>query len=378
MAERRSSPRTRSPPATSTRASGASRRSRSSSPSARSCRGPSRASARSRRRRTQTRVTARTGSRCSATASPRTRWSQRLTDADDGRDQRQLGVVDGEGRGATFTGAGCMDWAGGIAGAVLRRAGEHPRRRGDGRRARGDLHDHRGPPLAERLLACLAAAQAAGGDRRGQQSAALLVVERDGGYAGLCDILVDLRVDDHRADRGARAPVRAPLAALRQDAGRQLARPSTTSSRARAGGAARALGYDGELDDALAAWAGPRTSRSASTASTGSTRSCSRSSAGDDRRTSAYESRTSTTSTRSRSPRARLAARPQAVRRPRVRRQRLHERGGRRPGVEEHTESQLGHEEIYLVLRGQRDVHSRRRGGRARRRARSSTSPTQR
>jgi uncharacterized Ntn-hydrolase superfamily protein len=55
-----------------------------------------------------------------------------------------------------------------------------------------------GRPLAERLLECLAAAQAAGGDRRGQQSAALLVVERDGGYAGLSDTLVDLRVDDHQ------------------------------------------------------------------------------------------------------------------------------------------------------------------------------------
>jgi uncharacterized Ntn-hydrolase superfamily protein len=49
----------------------------------------------------------------------------------------------------------------------------------------------------QRLIECLAAAQAAGGDRRGQQSASLLVVQRDGGYAGLSDILVDLRVDDH-------------------------------------------------------------------------------------------------------------------------------------------------------------------------------------
>jgi uncharacterized Ntn-hydrolase superfamily protein len=47
------------------------------------------------------------------------------------------------------------------------------------------------------LLACLAAAQAAGGDRRGQQSASLLVVRRDGGYAQLSDVVVDLRVDDH-------------------------------------------------------------------------------------------------------------------------------------------------------------------------------------
>src|ERR671926_494628 len=54
-----------------------------------------------------------------------------------------------------------------------------------------------GRPLAERLIECLAAAQAAGGDSRGQQSSALLVVERDGGYAGLSDVLVDLRVDDH-------------------------------------------------------------------------------------------------------------------------------------------------------------------------------------
>ena len=54
-----------------------------------------------------------------------------------------------------------------------------------------------GKALAERLLDCLAAAQAAGGDRRGQQSAALLVVERDAGYASLSDTVVDLRVDDH-------------------------------------------------------------------------------------------------------------------------------------------------------------------------------------
>jgi uncharacterized Ntn-hydrolase superfamily protein len=52
-------------------------------------------------------------------------------------------------------------------------------------------------PLAERLLAALAAGQAAGGDRRGQQSAALLVARKGGGYDGH-DVAVDLRVDDHR------------------------------------------------------------------------------------------------------------------------------------------------------------------------------------
>ena len=121
---------------------------------------------------------------------------RRLTDADDGRDQRQVGIVDARGRAATFTGPGCHDWAGG--------------RTGDAYAAQGNIlvsaetvdalaetfEGSRGR-LAERLVACLAAAQAAGGDRRGQQSASLLVVERDGGYAGLSDIVLDLRVDDH-------------------------------------------------------------------------------------------------------------------------------------------------------------------------------------
>jgi uncharacterized Ntn-hydrolase superfamily protein len=122
---------------------------------------------------------------------------QRLVAADEGRDQRQVGVVDASGGSASWTGPGCNEWAG--------------HRTGPGYAAQGNILV--GPetvaalaetfeggaqlPLAERLLACLAAAQAAGGDRRGQQSAALLVVERNGGYAGLTDVVVDLRVDDH-------------------------------------------------------------------------------------------------------------------------------------------------------------------------------------
>src|SRR5918999_3225747 len=122
-----------------------------------------------------------------------------LTAADDGREHRQLGIVDGEGRAATFTGSECYDWAGG--------------RTGDCYAAQGNIlvsgetvdalaetfEGSSGRSLAERLIDCLAAAQAAGGDSRGQQSASLIVVERDGGYAGLSDSLVDLRVDDHEA-----------------------------------------------------------------------------------------------------------------------------------------------------------------------------------
>ena len=64
-------------------------------------------------------------------------------------------------------------------------------------RARRDVRVDSGKSLVERLLDCLDAAQAAGGDRRGQQSAALLVVGPEQGYAGLSDVFVDLRVDDH-------------------------------------------------------------------------------------------------------------------------------------------------------------------------------------
>src|SRR6185437_26012 len=121
----------------------------------------------------------------------------RLTQADEGRADRQLGVVDAQGRAATYTGESCLDWAGGIV--------------GDGYAAQGNIlvseatvtalgrvfEETAGRPLAERLLEALGAAQAAGGDRRGQQSAAVLVVQPRGGYGGLSDVLVDLRVDDH-------------------------------------------------------------------------------------------------------------------------------------------------------------------------------------
>jgi len=121
---------------------------------------------------------------------------ERLTSEDDGRDHRQLGIVDGQGRAATYTGKECMDWAGG--------------RTGDGYAAQGNIlvneetvdamaetFEGSSGPLAVRLIDCLAAAQEAGGDSRGQQSSALLVVERDGGYARMSDTVVELRVEDH-------------------------------------------------------------------------------------------------------------------------------------------------------------------------------------
>lgn len=122
----------------------------------------------------------------------------RLTEADEGRDQRQLGIVDGQGRAATFTGPECQEWAGGRTGPGYAAQG-NILVSGATVDALAETFEKSSGPLAERLIGCLAAAQAAGGDRRGQQSAALLVVEQDGGYAGLSDTLVDLRVDDHPA-----------------------------------------------------------------------------------------------------------------------------------------------------------------------------------
>src|SRR4051794_34326953 len=123
-----------------------------------------------------------------------------LLAADEGRDQRQAGIVDAAGRAATFTGPGCHDWAGGIA--------------GDGAAVQGNilagprvvdamhsawLASSPDSPLARRLLVALRAGDDAGGDRRGRESAALLVVTEGGGYGGGNDVLIDLRVDDHPA-----------------------------------------------------------------------------------------------------------------------------------------------------------------------------------
>jgi uncharacterized Ntn-hydrolase superfamily protein len=122
---------------------------------------------------------------------------ERLTAKDEGRDQRQLGVVDEQGAGAAWTGRRCSDWAGHQTGSCYAAQGNILV--GEETVAALVTMFEASPrlPLAQRLIECLAAAQAAGGDRRGQQSASLLVVQKDGGYAGLSDVLVDLRVDDH-------------------------------------------------------------------------------------------------------------------------------------------------------------------------------------
>jgi uncharacterized Ntn-hydrolase superfamily protein len=120
-----------------------------------------------------------------------------LTEADEGRDHRQLGVVDAEGRAATYTGSSCLEWAGGVTGEEYAAQGNILVSKETVTALAQAFEGSGGQPLAERLLEALAAAQLAGGDRRGQQSSSLLVVKKDGGYGGTSDVAVDLRVDDH-------------------------------------------------------------------------------------------------------------------------------------------------------------------------------------
>ena len=121
---------------------------------------------------------------------------RQLTDADDNRKDRQVGIVDANGRAANFTGEGCHGWAGGIL--------------GDGFAVQGNIlvgeavvehmakaYETAEGSLADRLMAAMDAGEAVGGDSRGKQSAAMLVVREHGGYAGFNDRYIDLRVDDH-------------------------------------------------------------------------------------------------------------------------------------------------------------------------------------
>jgi uncharacterized Ntn-hydrolase superfamily protein len=180
---------------------------------------------------------------------------ERLTAADDERDQRQLGVVDREGRSASFTGAECLEWAGGRTGPCYAAQG-NILVSADTVDALAETFESSKGTLAERLLDCLDAAQAAGGDRRGQQSAALLVVEHDGGYAKLSDTVVELRVEDHvRPLEELRRVYRlheALFGETPRDEWLAVDDALARELRDRLG----KLGYDGDLEDALNRWAG--------------------------------------------------------------------------------------------------------------------------
>jgi uncharacterized Ntn-hydrolase superfamily protein len=119
----------------------------------------------------------------------------KLLAGDEGREHRQVGIVDANGRVANFTGKECMAWAGAVKGKHYTAQG-NILVSGATVAAMGKAFENAGGELSEKLMAALEAGQAAGGDSRGQQSAALLVVRKAAGYAGFNDRYVDLRVDD--------------------------------------------------------------------------------------------------------------------------------------------------------------------------------------
>jgi uncharacterized Ntn-hydrolase superfamily protein len=180
----------------------------------------------------------------------------RLTEDDDGRADRQLGVVDAQGGSATYTGSECLTWAGGLAGPGFAAQGNILVGEETVAALATTFTATAGRPLAERLLECLAAAQAAGGDRRGQQSAALLVVEKDGGYGGLTDTLVDLRVDDHEQPVVELARLYGIHSLLFGKTPRDRWIDVDDALRAELAERLGRLGYDGALERALGDWSG--------------------------------------------------------------------------------------------------------------------------
>lgn len=114
-----------------------------------------------------------------------------VTSADEGHGQRQVHVMDRQGRAAAYTGADCVPWCGHIVGKGFSVAGNMlagPEVIAETARA---FEAARRLPLAARFLRALKAGEAAGGDKRGRQSAAMLIHDAEE-YP-----LVDIRVDDH-------------------------------------------------------------------------------------------------------------------------------------------------------------------------------------
>ena len=124
-----------------------------------------------------------------------------LTDTDPGRDLRQVGMVDAQGRVGSFTGTRCNAWAGHKVGKYYAAQGNILTGEAVVKNMAIAFEKARNQPnsqLADWLVAAVIAAEAAGGDKRGRQSAALVVVRDQGGYAGLNDRFIDIRVEDHK------------------------------------------------------------------------------------------------------------------------------------------------------------------------------------
>ncbi|MEN8192425.1 MAG: DUF1028 domain-containing protein [Bacteroidota bacterium] len=120
-----------------------------------------------------------------------------LIDGDEGRDVRQLAILDKSGNAAAYTGKNCIPFAGHIEGDNFSVQANLMATESVWPAMSKAFIDNEYLPLAERLLAVLEAAEKAGGDIRGKQSAALLVVKPESSGKVWEDRLVDIRVDDN-------------------------------------------------------------------------------------------------------------------------------------------------------------------------------------
>lgn len=114
-----------------------------------------------------------------------------LLATDDGRESRQLHIMDTKGRVAAHTGRDCVDWCGHIQGDGFSIAGNMLAGAGVLDDTAKAYVGNAGLPFPRRLIAAMHAGEAAGGDKRGKQSAALLI-HGDEEWSEL-----NLRVDDH-------------------------------------------------------------------------------------------------------------------------------------------------------------------------------------
>ncbi len=118
---------------------------------------------------------------------------------DEGREVRQVAMIDVNGNVHSFTGKNCIDYAGNIVGKNYAVQSNMMLTDKVNRAMAKAFEKSEGQPLAERVLAALQAAEAAGGDIRGKQSAALLVVAGKSTGKPWNERLIDLRVDDNIA-----------------------------------------------------------------------------------------------------------------------------------------------------------------------------------
>lgn len=118
--------------------------------------------------------------------------------SDEGRDSRQIAILDAQGRSANWDGPGANDWKGHHCGVNYCAQGNILVGPQVVDALATSFEASSGRPIADRLMDALDAAQAAGGDARGVQSAAMIVTRALGGAGGFSDRVIDIRVDDSR------------------------------------------------------------------------------------------------------------------------------------------------------------------------------------